>query len=63
VRSSAGCRHTCASLFCHLDWEQSRPTRFGVVRGGGTVFVFEPGKIGAGRMDLFLQSAALRICS
>src|SRR5258708_4364326 len=44
-----------------LEAPHGRPTLFGVVRGGGTVFAFELGEIGAGRMDLLIQSAALRI--
>ena len=34
---------------------------FGIVCGGSTVFAFEPGQIGAGRTDILIQSAALRI--
>jgi hypothetical protein len=33
----------------------------GVVRGGGTVFAFEFGEIGARRTDLLIQSTALGI--
>src|SRR5260370_1436 len=44
-----------------LEAPHGRPTLSGVGRGGGTVFAFELGEIGAGRMDLLIQSAALRI--
>src|SRR5258708_38767538 len=44
-----------------LEAPHGGPARFGVVRGGGTVFAFEPGEIRAGRTDLLIQSAALRI--
>src|SRR5208283_507439 len=44
-----------------LESPHGRPTRFGVVHRGGTVFAFEPGQIGAGGTDLLIQSAALRI--
>src|SRR5208337_3981759 len=45
----------------NLEAPHGRPTWFGVVRGGGTVFAFELGEIGAGGTDLLIQSAALRI--
>src|SRR5215472_5219607 len=47
-----------------LPWAippHGRPALFGIVRGGGTEFAFEPRHIGAGRMDLLVQSAAMRI--
>src|SRR6516164_1997241 len=44
-----------------LEAPHGRPALFGIVRGGGTEFTFQPGHIGAGRMDLLVQSAALRI--
>src|SRR5215469_4784165 len=44
-----------------LEAPHRRPALFGIVRGGGTEFAFEPGQIGAGRSDLLVQSAALRI--
>ena len=44
-----------------LEAAHGRPAMLGIVRGGGTEFAFEPRQIGAGRMDLLVQSAALRI--
>ena len=44
-----------------LEAPHGRPALFGVVRGGGTVFAFELGEIGARRTDLLIQSAALGI--
>src|SRR5262249_21235189 len=37
------------------------PAPFGITRGGGTQFPFEPGDISAGRTDLLVQSPALGI--
>src|ERR1700680_707083 len=44
-----------------IDAPHGRPAVFGIVRGGGTIFAFELGDIGARRADLLVQSAALRI--
>src|SRR5215467_3483982 len=44
-----------------LEAPHGRPALFGIVRCGGPEFAFEPGQIGAGRTDLLVQSAALRI--
>src|SRR5215467_7939893 len=44
-----------------LEASHGRPALFGIVRGGGTQFLFEPGDISAGRTDLLVQSAARRI--
>src|ERR1019366_8243506 len=44
-----------------LEAPHGRPTLFGVVRGGGTVFAFELGEIDAGCTDLLVQSAVLGI--
>ncbi len=57
---STGCAQLLAEpAMGDLEAPHGRPTRFG--GGGGTVLAFEPGEIGAGRMDLLIQSAALRI--
>jgi hypothetical protein len=37
-----------------LEAPHGRPALFGIVRGGGTQFAFEPGQIGAGRVDLLI---------
>src|ERR1700730_12896956 len=44
-----------------LEAPHGRPVLLGVVRGGGTVFAFELGEIGARRTDLLIQSPALGI--
>src|SRR5258708_33867004 len=44
-----------------LEATHGGPVLLGIVRGGGTVFAFEPGEIGTGRTDLLIQSAALGI--
>src|SRR6516164_11114526 len=44
-----------------LEATHGRTPLFGIVRGGGTEFAFELRQIGAGRTDLLVQSAALRI--
>jgi hypothetical protein len=44
-----------------LEAPHGRPALFSIVRNGGTVFAFEPDQIGAGRADLLVQRAALRI--
>ena len=44
-----------------LEAPHGRPALLGVVRGGGAVFAFELGEIGARRTDLLIQSAALGI--
>src|SRR5712692_3016322 len=44
-----------------LEAAHSRAALFGIGCGGGTVFAFEPGEIGASRTDLLIQGAALGI--
>jgi len=44
-----------------LEAPHGGPALFGIIRGGGPVFAFEPGEIGAGHTDLLIQSAALGI--
>src|SRR6516164_2971770 len=44
-----------------LEAPHGRPALFGIIRGSDAQFVFEPCQIGAGRKDLLVQSAALRI--
>jgi hypothetical protein len=39
-----------------LEAAHGRPVLFCVVRGGGTVFAFEPGEIGAGQTDLLTKA-------
>src|SRR5215813_13957169 len=41
---------------CYFEAPHGRTALFGVVRGGGTQFAFEPGQISAGRTDLLVQS-------
>jgi hypothetical protein len=38
-----------------LEAAHGRPTRFGVICGGGTVFAFEPGEIGAAQSHSHLN--------
>ena len=60
--ASAGCAQLLAEpAKGDLEAPHGRPALFSVVRGGGTVFAFEPGEIGARRTDLLIQSAALGI--
>src|ERR1700719_2727306 len=70
--TSRRCSSSCAtraravrSCLPSLPWAILKPrmvgTMFGVIGGGGTVFAFELGEIGADRTDLLVQSAALRI--
>ena len=60
--ASTGCAQLLAEpAMSNLEAPHGWPTRFRIVRGGDTVFAFEPGKIDAGCADLFIQSAALRI--
>src|SRR5262252_5730279 len=62
VHASAGLAQLLAEpAMCDLEAPHGRPALFGVVRGGGTQFAFEPGQISAGRTDLLVQSVALRI--
>ena len=39
-----------------LEAPHGRPALLGVVRGGGAVFAFELGEIGARRTDLLIQT-------
>src|SRR5437870_311054 len=56
----------CAQLLAEpamgdLEAPHGWPALFSVGRGGGTVFAFELGEIGARRTELLIQSAALGI--
>ena len=60
--ASAGCAQLLAEpAMGDLEAPHGRPALFGIIRGGGPVFAFEPGEIGAGHTDLLIQSAALGI--
>src|SRR5271165_5785649 len=56
---SLQCRRSTSATI--TAFAATRPVLLGVVRGGGAVFAFELGEIGARRTDLLIQSTALGI--
>jgi hypothetical protein len=60
--ASTGCAQLLAEpAMGDLEAPHGRPAPFDAVRGGGTVFTFELGEIGAGGTDRLIQRAALGI--
>jgi hypothetical protein len=45
---------------CDLEATHRWSVSFGIVRGGSTVFAFEPGQIGAGGTDLLICSRGFK---